>query len=49
MREYTSSVKRVKGRKHMNFNDKNIRRIASVLIIIIVVAMVLTMVLPYIA
>lgn len=33
----------------MNFNDKNIRRIASVLIIIIVVAMVLTMVLPYIA
>ena len=33
----------------MNFYDKRIRRIISSIIIVIVAAMVLTMVLPYIA
>lgn len=33
----------------MNFYDKKVRRIISIIIIVIVAAMVLTMVLPYIA
>ena len=33
----------------MNFYDKRIRRIISIIIIVIVAAMVLTIVLPYIA
>lgn len=33
----------------MNFYDKRIRRTISIIIIVIVAAMVLTMVLPYIA
>lgn len=33
----------------MNFNDKRTRRIISIIILVIVAAMVLTMVLPYIA
>lgn len=32
----------------MNFNDKRVRRIVSVIILLLVAAMVLTMVLPYI-
>ncbi len=33
----------------MNFYDKRVRRIISIIIIVLVAAMVLTMVLPYIA
>lgn len=33
----------------MNFYDKKVRRIISIIIIVVVAAMVLTMVLPYIA
>lgn len=33
----------------MNFYDKKVRRVISIIIIVIVAAMVLTMVLPYIA
>ncbi len=33
----------------MNFYDKRVRRIISIIIIVVVAAMVLTMVLPYIA
>lgn len=32
----------------MNFNDKKVRRILSVIILLVIAAMVLTMVLPYI-
>lgn len=32
----------------MNFNDKRVRRIVSVMILVLVAAMILTMVLPYI-
>ena len=38
-----------KGEKIMNFYDKRVRRIISIIIIVVVAAMVLTMVLPYIA
>ena len=33
----------------MNFYDKRVRRIISIIIIVVVAAMVLTMALPYIA
>lgn len=33
----------------MNFHDKRFRRIVSVIILVLVAAMILTMVLPYIA
>lgn len=32
----------------MNFNDKKVRRILSFIILLVIAAMVLTMVLPYI-
>lgn len=31
----------------MNFNDKRFRRIVSIIILVVIAAMVLTMVLPY--
>lgn len=36
-----------KGRKIMNFYSKKFRKIASVIIIVIIVAMILTGVVPY--
>lgn len=36
-----------KGRRTMNFYNKKFRKIASVIIIVIIVAMVLTGVVPY--
>lgn len=36
------------GYDQMNFNDKRVRRIVSVMILVLVAAMILTMVLPYI-
>ena len=42
------SDRKWEGRK-MNFYDKKIRRIISIIIIVLVAAMVVTMILPYIA
>lgn len=33
----------------MNFNDRKTRRIISIIILLVIAAMVLTMVLPYVA
>ena len=35
------------GRKKMNFYDKKVRRLVSIIILIVIVAMVATMVIPY--
>ena len=37
-----------KRRQKMNFHDKKFRRIVSIIILVLVAAMVLTMVLPYV-
>lgn len=39
---------RREGDKKMNFHDKKFRRIVSIIILVLVAAMVLTMVLPYV-
>ena len=36
-----------KWRKKMNFYDKKVRRLVSIIILVVIVAMVATMVIPY--
>ena len=39
--------KRKKGQRFMNFYDKKVRRIISIIIMVVIVAMLATMVIPY--